>query len=144
MSEFFLELFSEETPSSLQKNLRQDLLYNFEKLFTEKFISFRKSASYSTPNRAIVHFEGLKKQVVLKSEEIKGPNIKAPEIALEGYVMAAIPGPISIRLSSICGLIADTIWPIICWSTRKFCPKRLRAWWLTLTGLSPWPFVWQL
>ena len=86
MSEFFLELFSEETPSSLQKNLRQDLLDNFEKFFSEKFISFRKSSSYSTPNRAIVHFEGLNKQVVLKSVEIKGPNIKAPEIALEGFM----------------------------------------------------------
>ena len=31
-------------------------------------------------------FEGLQKQVVLKSEEIKGPNINAPEIALEGFI----------------------------------------------------------
>ena len=42
MSEFFLELFSEEIPSSLQKNLRQDLLDNFSKLFNEKFVSFKK------------------------------------------------------------------------------------------------------
>ena len=86
MSEFFLELFSEEIPSSLQKNLRRDLLDNFNKLFSEKSISFKKSSSYSTPNRAVVVFEGLQKQVVLKSEEIKGPNISAPEIALEGFV----------------------------------------------------------
>ena len=79
MSEFFLELFSEEMPSSLQKNLRGDLLDNFNKLFTEKFISFKKSSSLSTPNRAIVVFEGLQKQVVLKSEETKGPNINAPK-----------------------------------------------------------------
>ena len=32
MSEFFLELFSEEIPSSLQKNLREDLLDSFNKL----------------------------------------------------------------------------------------------------------------
>lgn len=86
MSEFFLELFSEEIPSSLQQNLRQELLSSFNKLFTEKFISFKKSTSYSTPNRLIIVFEGLQKKVVLKSEEIKGPNIKAPEIALEGFV----------------------------------------------------------
>ena len=86
MSEFFLELFSEEIPSSLQQNLRQELLNSFNKLFTEKFISFKKSTSYSTPNRLIIVFEGVQKQVVLKSEEIKGPNIKAPEIALEGFV----------------------------------------------------------
>ncbi len=86
MSEFFLELFSEEIPSSLQQNLRQELLNSFNKLFTEKFISFKKSISYSTPNRLIIVFENVQKQVVLKSEEIKGPNIKAPEIALEGFV----------------------------------------------------------
>ena len=86
MSEFFLELFSEEIPSSLQKNLREDLLDSFNKLFNEKFVSFNKSSSYSTPNRMILVFEGLPKQVVLKSEEIKGPNINAPEIALEGFI----------------------------------------------------------
>ena len=86
MSEFFLELFSEEIPSSLQKNLRVDLLNNFEKLFNEKIISFKKSSSYSTPNRAIVVFKGLQKQVVIKSEEIKGPNINAPDVALEGFM----------------------------------------------------------
>ena len=34
----------------------------------------------------MVLFEGLQKNVVLKSEEIKGPNIKSPEVALEGFV----------------------------------------------------------
>ena len=86
MSEFFLELFSEEIPSSLQKNLRRDLLDSLNNLFNEKFISFKGGSSYSTPNRAIVVFEGLQKQVVLKSEETKGPNINAPEIALEGFM----------------------------------------------------------
>jgi len=71
MSEFLLELFSEEMPSSLQKNLREDLLSNFNKLLSEKFISFKKSSSYSTPNRLIIVFNGLQKKVVLKSEEIK-------------------------------------------------------------------------
>jgi glycyl-tRNA synthetase beta chain len=86
MSEFFLELFSEEIPSSLQKNLREDLLGSFDKFFNERFISYKKGSSFSTPNRLIILFEGLQKQVVLKSEEIKGPNINAPEIALEGFI----------------------------------------------------------
>jgi len=86
MSEFFLELFSEEIPSTLQKNLREDLLNSFIKLFNEKFILFKKSSSFSTPNRLIILFEGLQKQIILKSEEIKGPSIKAPEVALEGFM----------------------------------------------------------
>ena len=86
MSEFFLELFSEEIPSSLQRNLREDLLDNFNKFFNEKFINFKRSSSYSTPNRLIILFEGLQRQVVLKSEETKGPNINAPEVALDGFL----------------------------------------------------------
>ena len=86
MSEFFLELFSEEIPSSLQKNLREDLLNSFIKEFNEKSISFKKSSSFSTPNRLVILFEGLQKKITLKSEEIKGPNVKAPEVALEGFI----------------------------------------------------------
>jgi glycyl-tRNA synthetase beta chain len=86
MSEFFLELFSEEIPSSLQKDLREDLLNSFIKEFNEKSISFKKSSSFSTPNRLVILFEGLQKQITLKSEEIKGPNVKAPEVALEGFI----------------------------------------------------------
>ena len=86
MSEFFLELFSEEIPSSLQKNLREDLLNNFIKVFNEKSISFKESSSFSTPNRLVILFEGLQKKIILKSEEIRGPNVKAPEIALEGFL----------------------------------------------------------
>ena len=86
MSEFFLELFSEEIPSNLQKKLRDDLLENFQKSFNEKSIEFKNSFCKSTPNRAVIVFEGLKKETIIKSEEIKGPNIKAPEKATEGFL----------------------------------------------------------
>jgi glycyl-tRNA synthetase beta chain len=86
MSEFFLELFSEEIPSSLQKSLREELLNSFIKEFNEKSISFKKSSSFSTPNRLVILFEGLQKQITLKSEQIKGPNVKASEVALEGFI----------------------------------------------------------
>ena len=86
MSEFFLELFSEEIPSSLQTNLRSDLLNAFKDLFEKKTIKFKNSTTYSTPNRLIILFEGLEKEITLKSEEIKGPSIKAPSEALEGFL----------------------------------------------------------
>ena len=86
MSEFFLELFSEEIPASSQRNARKVLLENFQKLFKEKQISFKKSISFSTPNRLIILFEGLSKEVIQKAEEIKGPNVNAPEKAVEGFL----------------------------------------------------------
>ncbi|WP_415323664.1 glycine--tRNA ligase subunit beta [Candidatus Pelagibacter sp. Uisw_127] len=86
MSEFFLELFSEEIPAGLQQNSRRTLLESFQKLFEEKQISFKKSSSFSTPNRLIILFEGLSKEIIQKAEEIKGPNINAPEKAVEGFL----------------------------------------------------------
>jgi glycyl-tRNA synthetase beta chain len=86
MSEFFLELFSEEIPASLQRNARKVLLESFQKLFEEKKISFKKSTSFSTPNRLIVLFEGLSKEINQKAEEIKGPNVNASEKAIEGFL----------------------------------------------------------
>ena len=43
MSEFFLELFSEEIPAGLQQSARNILLENFQKLFQEKQILFKKA-----------------------------------------------------------------------------------------------------
>ena len=86
MSEFFLELFSEEIPAGLQKDLREKLLVGFQKFFSDKSIKSKKNFSLSTPNRMVVVFENLDKQITLKSEEVKGPNTNAPDQALEGFM----------------------------------------------------------
>ena len=83
MSEFFLELFSEEIPAGLQKNLREKILDDFKNFFDEKFIKSKKNFSLSSPNRLVIVFEGLDKQIQIKSEEIKGPKIEAPDQALK-------------------------------------------------------------
>ena len=86
MSEFFLELFSEEIPSGLQKNLREKILDDFKNLFDEKSIKSKKNFSLSCPNRVAIVFEGLDKLIHIKSEEIRGPKIEASEQALEGFI----------------------------------------------------------
>jgi glycyl-tRNA synthetase beta chain len=86
MSEFFLELFSEEIPANLQINSRIVLMDSFQKLFEEKQIKFKKNKSYSTPNRLVILFEGLDKEIIQKAQEIKGPNVSAPEKAIDGFV----------------------------------------------------------
>ncbi len=86
MSEFFLELFSEEIPAGLQTNFREKIYEDFKNLFDEKLIRSKKSFVLSCPNRLVVVFEGLDRQIKIKSEEIKGPKVSAPEQALEGFV----------------------------------------------------------
>ncbi|MDC3060464.1 glycine--tRNA ligase subunit beta [Candidatus Pelagibacter sp.] len=87
MSEFFLELFSEEIPSRLQINARNELTQIFKKFFDDNEIIIKgKINTYSTPNRLIVHINNISKDVIKKAEEIRGPNINAPEKALEGFL----------------------------------------------------------
>ena len=87
MSEFFLELFSEEIPSRLQINARNELTQIFKKFFDDNEIIVKgKINTYSTPNRLIVHINKIPKDVIKKAEEIRGPNINAPEKALEGFL----------------------------------------------------------
>ena len=87
MSEFFLELFSEEIPSRLQINARNELTQILKKFFDDNEIIVKgKINTYSTPNRLIVHINKISKDVIKKAEEIRGPNINAPEKALEGFL----------------------------------------------------------
>ncbi len=86
MSEFFLELFSEEIPVTLQKNLRKGLLEGINKVLSDKSIKSKKKFSLSTPNRLVVVFQGVDKEVEIKSEEIKGPSTSSTPQALEGFL----------------------------------------------------------
>ena len=87
MSEFFLELFSEEIPVNLQKNAREVLLQNFKDFFEKENIIFSgKGLSFSTPNRLLILFNKINKEATQKEEQIRGPNINAPEKALEGFL----------------------------------------------------------
>ena len=86
MAELFLELFSEEIPAGLQKNLREKLLEEFRKFLFKNSIKSKNSFSFSTPNRLVVVFESLEKQINIKSEEVRGPKVGAPDQAIEGFV----------------------------------------------------------
>ena len=59
MAEFFLELFSEEIPSALQKSFREKLLDEYQTLFSQKSIQAKKNFSFSTKNRIIIVLENL-------------------------------------------------------------------------------------
>ncbi len=63
MSEFFLELFSEEIPSRLQINARNDLIQIFKKFFDDNEVIIKgKINIYSIPNRLIVYINKISKE----------------------------------------------------------------------------------
>ena len=87
MSEFFLELFSEEIPANLQSNARKELLEIFQKFLDENDIIIDgKVKSLSTPNRLVLYIDKIPKEIEKKSLEIRGPSVNAPDMALQGFL----------------------------------------------------------
>ena len=58
---------------------------NFKNFFPKKLLN-QKSFSISTPNRLVLVFENLDKEINILSEQIKGPKTNAPDQALEGFI----------------------------------------------------------
>ena len=87
MAEFLLELFSEEIPAKLQSTARINLLINFKNFFEKENINYKDDAKvFSTPNRLVLYFKKIEREIHQRSEEIRGPNIKAPDKAIEGFL----------------------------------------------------------
>ena len=87
MSEFFLELFSEEIPANLQSNARKELKEIFQKFIDDNEIIIKGNVkSFSTPNRLVIYIDKISKEIKKKSVEIRGPSVNAPDIALQGFL----------------------------------------------------------
>ena len=86
MSEFLLELYSEEIPHGLQIDCRTNLDASFQKKLEDHNIKYKHINVFSTPNRLCIHIEGLPTNLLLEAKEIKGPKVGSPEQALEGFL----------------------------------------------------------
>ena len=82
----FIELFSEEIPAKLQIDARKKIKQLIDEKLQKKEINFKSSRSFSTPKRLVFFLEGIAEKIELKKKIIKGPNVKAPQEALEGFI----------------------------------------------------------
>ena len=85
MTDFLLELLSEEIPARMQAKARADL----ERLFTAQLAEAGLKAGaitiYSTPRRLALIAKDLPAETEAVSEEAKGPPEGAPDQAVEGF-----------------------------------------------------------
>ena len=87
MSELFLELFSEEMPPNLQCSVRETLLQNIKNFLDKEQINYDEyNNCFSTPNRLVIYFKKIEKEVIRASQEFRGPNVKSPEDAINGFI----------------------------------------------------------
>src|ERR1700754_419443 len=86
MSDFLLELLSEEIPARMQDKARADLARLFEEQLSEAGLTGEAVETYATPRRLVLIARGLPDRTEAVSEEIKGPRTAAPPQALEGFL----------------------------------------------------------
>ncbi len=85
MSEFLLELYSEEVPPQLQINARTQLKQQLETSLEEEEVHYKECFEYSSPTRLSIYIKGLPEKIKIDSKEIKGPKVGVPENILQGF-----------------------------------------------------------
>ena len=89
MTDFLLELLSEEIPARMQAKARAEL----EKLFADQLAAAGLKAqslqTFSTPRRLALIARDLPLATEAVSEELKGPPVGAPDQAVEGFCRKA-------------------------------------------------------
>ena len=86
MSDFLLELRSEEIPARMQAGARADLEKLFRKQLDAAGLKAGEITVWSTPRRLALIARDLPLATEAVSEETKGPKTSAPEQALEGFL----------------------------------------------------------
>ena len=86
MTDFLLELRSEEIPARMQARAREDLRSLFGRELGERGIDLIKTVVFSTPRRLVLIARDLPLATEAVSEEVKGPKTSAPPQALDGFL----------------------------------------------------------
>ncbi|HWU91638.1 MAG TPA: glycine--tRNA ligase subunit beta, partial [Sphingomicrobium sp.] len=86
MTDFLLELRSEEIPARMQAKAREDLARLFAAELAEAGLEAGEVVTYATPRRLALIARDLPLGTAAVSEETKGPRTSAPPQALEGFL----------------------------------------------------------
>jgi glycyl-tRNA synthetase beta chain len=86
MSDFLLELLSEEIPARMQAKASADLARLFAEEIARSGLAAQAIETFATPRRLALIARGLPTETEAVSEELKGPRASAPPQALEGFL----------------------------------------------------------
>jgi len=86
MTDFLLELRSEEIPARMQVKAREDLARLFGEEIAKAGLIAQSIETFATPCRLAIIARGLPLATEAVSEERKGPRANAPEAALAGFL----------------------------------------------------------
>ena len=88
MSEFLLELYSEEIPPQLQINARNELKELLEKSLKAENLKYKSILSCSTPTRLTVLIKDIPEKTMIVAKEVKGPKVGVLDDILNRFINA--------------------------------------------------------
>ena len=100
MAEFLLEILSEEIPARMQTRAADDMKRLIKEGLESAGLSYDQLDTYAGPRRLTAVAEGLPPFQPDVRDERKGPNIEAPDKAIQGFFKAnglALAGEAEIR-----------------------------------------------
>ncbi|OYY71519.1 MAG: glycine--tRNA ligase subunit beta [Sphingomonadales bacterium 17-56-6] len=86
MTDFLLELRSEEIPARMQVKAKEDLARLFNDALAKAGLAAASVEAFATPRRLALIATGLPLATEAVSEETKGPKVGAPPQAMEGFL----------------------------------------------------------
>ncbi|WP_397594693.1 glycine--tRNA ligase subunit beta [Sphingorhabdus sp.] len=86
MTDFLLELRSEEIPARMQAKAKDDLVRLFTEALAKAGLAAETIEAFATPRRLALIAKGLPLETQAVSEETKGPKVGAPPQAMEGFL----------------------------------------------------------
>jgi len=89
VTDFLLELRSEEIPARMQTKAREDLERLFAAQLADAGIAAESIETFATPRRLALIARGLPPATEAVSEERRGPRSDAPDKAIEGFARGA-------------------------------------------------------
>ena len=86
VTDFLLELRSEEIPARMQAKAKEDLARLFTEALTKAGLTAETIETFATPRRLALIARGLPLETEAVAEETKGPKVGAPPQAMEGFL----------------------------------------------------------
>jgi glycyl-tRNA synthetase beta chain len=88
MSDFILELYSEEIPAKMQKTASENFLKIAEEILQKNNLIFEKDnlETFISPNRLVLQIKSLLPELIQPAKKKVGPKIDADSKAIEGFL----------------------------------------------------------
>ena len=88
MSEFLLELYSEEIPPNLQTNARDYIQEKIKNSLEEENLKFGTLQAFSSPTRIAILIKKFSSKIKIPSKEVRGPKVGVVDDVINNFLKA--------------------------------------------------------